>query len=73
MTVTLKNKLQDNLDAKGANIATCIVSLSNQGYIVNSLKKIKLKLNWILRQQVDYIESFPKHIENILIHNINEL
>ena len=73
MTATFKESIQHNLEVKCYNMGNCIVALNAQGYLVNAAKRLKLKLNLILQEQLKYINSFNSDTQTRIINLFNSI
>lgn len=65
----IKNKTINNLEQKVTSIANTIVSLTAQGYVINSKKRIKLDWSSVLLHAFENINILnkeqQKNIENL--------
>lgn len=64
----IKQAMLESLNAKSSSIANCIVELSEQGYIPNNAKLVKL--NWLfLMQEAIKQDSFynEEQVNNIKV------
>jgi len=73
MDSNLINAIQDDLEPKCYNMGRCVVALSAQGYVVNAAKRLKLKINIILQEQLKYIDSFTLDVQNKVVNIFNAI
>lgn len=73
MDSILVKAMQDDLEARCYNMGRCVVALSAQGYVVNAVKRLKLKVNLILQEQLKYIDSFSIDVQRRVFNLFNSV
>ena len=73
MDSNLIKAIQDDLEPKCYNMGRCVVALSAQGYIVNTAKRVKLRINIVLQEQMKYVNSFTLNVQNKIINIFNAI